>query len=465
MLALLAACAAPDAELARAAWMREVLARENEIWLTRDPALLAGKYERMADDRYDFLRGTAGFWYADVARPDPERPETRFVREPDAAGVLLVGDPHPENVGTCLPGEEPRAGDLDPEAALTLELVDLDGAVFGPWLIDVRRAALGIAALAPDACDEECRAGAADTLARAYAEALAEPVSPAEAEDAGALVAGLLADARADGVERERLQDVTVVRDNVRALVLDEALDEDGEGLLALTADEDAQLARLLDAWTMNRPSPFRVLGAGRRYGSGIASFPAVRYLVLWDRGEYGPADDYLLEVREVVDPPTAPGRASPVPALFDDNAHRIEQAAWLLWSRPDADARMAGVADGGQTFKVMNAGSWFREIHHEDVEGALVSGEAGAEDVAGFARTVGRVVAGAHARGVTADGEDAGAVVRSDLAGDVDGLAAEIVSYAEGDLDRLLRDHVLFAAVLEASGPVLGADALPDDL
>ena len=80
-------CAAGDADQARTAWIREQLANDNAVWLSRDPDLLAMKYARMAADRFDFLRGTAGLFLADVARPDPSRTPTTFLTEIGRAHV------------------------------------------------------------------------------------------------------------------------------------------------------------------------------------------------------------------------------------------------------------------------------------------------------------------------------------------------------------------------------------------
>ena len=81
--------------------MRDTLASDNAIWLGRDTSLLAGKYAKMAADPFDFVRGTSALFYTDLSRPDPDRPETRFLTVPDAGSIVLDGI-HPHDIGTVL---------------------------------------------------------------------------------------------------------------------------------------------------------------------------------------------------------------------------------------------------------------------------------------------------------------------------------------------------------------------------
>jgi len=452
------------------AWLRDTLARDNEVWLGRDTELLAGKYRKMAADPFDFVRGTSALFYADLARPEVERSSTTFLSDPDAASVLLAGDPHPENVGTTLPGEEPDGGVATEAEDVRLEVQDLDGSSFGPWLLDVRRGALGLAVLADhlDGCGSACSDATISAFATAYATRM--DTDPAGAgvvscsDDRGAVVDALCATTLGDGPGMKVLDAVTTGEGRGRHFVLDPRPDDAGKGVLALTATEDAQLDRLLAAWT-RRPEDFRELDRARRYGVGVASFPAIRYVVIWDHGDAGPGDDHLLSVREVIDPPSPPARGPTVPVLFDSNAARIEEVAWMLWSRPDVDARMAGLADGATTFKVTTWSSWVAGFDHDDIADAWAAGDVDEAALAGFAATVGDILAASHARGLTAEGAPAGAVIAADLAGRTDALVAELLDDAATDLERSTADHTLFEDALDAYGPLLGAETLATDL
>ncbi len=459
MLALLPllACVADVPDDARTAWIRDVLTRDNAPWLSRDPDLLAAKYARMADDPYDFMRGSLSLFLADASAPHAERATTAFLDAPEAAAVLHAGDPHPENVSTMLPG-------ADATRSPVLELVDLDGAAFGPWTVDVRRGALGLFALVngASACDDDCRTSVVTRFAQAYAtRMLAEAPRDAVRCDAPTLPSAAfnLCALATDDTQVHRAREArTILTGGTRRWRLDAALDEDGRGLLAVTPEERAQVDRLLARWSA-RPRGFRVLDVARRYGMGVASLPAVRYALLFDLGEESPDDDAMLFLREVVDPPAPPGRLPSVPLLFDTNAARAEQAAHLLWSTPDADPWMAGVDDGTMTFKVVGWTDRQQGFEHDDFVDADVP------RLQGLAEVVGQLLAATHARGLTVNGAPAAEVVRADLIGREADMVEELVSGSASDLARLLSDHARFVAALEAHGPLLGADIPTDDV
>lgn len=465
----LLACTEPDADTARREWMRQVLVDENRAWLARDPDAVAAKFAKMDGDVYDFLRGTAGFWYAQLARPG-ERLETAFLRDPDALAVPVVGDPHLENFGTCLPGEEPDPGAAEPASALTIEAVDLDAASFGPWVLDPRRAALSLGYLASNlpGCDADCVRAVAGALATGFVdevEAQAEGAPPADAADealGGVFTAALRAEAREAGVDQEALVEWTTITVDGRRFRLDDRLDADGDGLLALNEEERAQVDRLFAAWSA-APGGARVLDAARRHGAGVASMPAVRYYVLYDRGDDALDDDRLVQFREVVDPPALPG--APSPPLHDSNAERVEAVAATLWSRPDADARLDGLADGAMTFKATTLSGWFQTFAHEDLGRLWLGGDAGEADVLDLAYGLGRLLAAAQARGATPEGRPASDVLAGELAGRRDAWIAELSGQVAGDVERLRADAALFAEALELHGPWLGAETLGDDL
>lgn len=464
------ACTDPDPELARREWMRQLLIDENQPWIAREPDAVAAKFAKMDADVYDFMRGTTGYWYAQLAVPG-ERPPTAFLDDPDAASILLVGDPHIENLGTCLAGEEPTLADADPQAPLTIEAVDLDGSGFGPWVMDPRRASMALGHLASSlpGCDEACVDAVAGALAAGFADevlaqAAGEPPFDAGTEDAtdGAYVTDLYARARAAGLEQEALAEWTVIQADGRFLERTGGLDDGYDGVLSLTVEESTQLDRLLTAWE-SPPEGFRRLDAVRRYGAGVASLPAVRYYVLYDFGDDSRQDDRLLQLREVVDPPTWPGTLAP--PLYASNAERIEAVTRTLWSRPDADVRMAGLQDGAMTFKLTTLSGWFQTFDHETIAGPWLQGDASEADLQALATRIGRLLAAAQARGATAEGRPALEVLVAELDGRRDEWVAELSAQVRPDVERLRADAELFASARELYGPLLGAETLSDDL
>lgn len=459
LCAALTACSGADADAGRQAWLVEQLVQDNLVWTSRDPALLAAKYRKMAADPYDFMRGSLGVFYADLQRTSDRRATTAFISEAESGAVLLVGDPHPENVGTFLPdGDAPTARTA--LSGLVLDFNDLDGAVFGPWILDLRRAALGFGALSlgPPGCEADCRAEVVAALAEGYTAAAlgVDDLSAAYATDLVTLE--LLDDTVEDGLARKRLDDLTTLgKDGQRRLALDEVLDEDGAGLLALSDEERAQLQRLVSA--LRLPAGARVLDGARRYGSGVASSPAVRYVVLYDLGADGDLDDELLQLREVADPPVPPSLRPTLPGLFDSQADRAEHAPRLLWSSPRLDPRLDALSDGVMTFKALSYSSWFSGYDHEDIAKDWEKGKIGPADLAALARSVGVLLGEAHLRAPTASGEDPGPTLRAELA--QPGLAEELIADAEADLLQLQADHGHLQDALLELGPCLGADEL----
>lgn len=451
----------------RRAWLVEQLTRDNAPWLTRDPELLAGKYRAMAADPYDYMRGTAAIFLADLGRPGTDRTPTAFVDARRGADLLLLGDPHPENFGVMLP-----AGG-DPERDLYLEMQDLDGAAHGPWIWDLRRAAVGLSMLlhpAEAVCPPaSCRDAAVAALAHGYVdeiEALADTgrgwVDPTSRHDHGGLIRDFLDDTRQDGLAQRRLfkeTDPHPEREGERVLERDEALDEEGDGLLEPTPAQQAQLDVLLHQLAPSMPAGFRVLDAVRHHGRGVASFPATRFAVLWDTGAPGTDDDGLLTLREVLDPPAVPGLWLPVEGLFADGASRVPAASRQLWRVPTADPHLAGLSDGPLPFKVQTWSYHHDGLDHEDLVDALLDGDHGVEDVLGLSRLLGGLIAGAHARSRTATGEPAFEDVAFWVVGAGEALAEETVEAARRDLTRTLDDHELFTEALDDLGPWLGAE------
>jgi uncharacterized protein (DUF2252 family) len=437
-----------DADAARQAWLVEAIGDDNRVWWTRDPALLATKYDVMVDDRYDYLRATAGVFLRDVSRAGTARAETTFLTDPGATEMLIVGDPHPENIGTFFP---------DP--ALLLEPNDFDGAGFGPYLFDLRRLILGLSATA-DASGCDCVPEMAQAAATAYLLELEEPTAPSSlVGPLDAITQRLVDDVVEEGMSQERLLEYTELTATGRRFRPMLTLDE-GDGVLPLEGEEAAQLDRLLAGWT-RAPAGLRVFDRARRFGGGVASLPAVRYVVVFDAGDDGPDDDRMISVREVVDPPNIPGIFVGAPARFDDAAHRVDAVAAQLWSHPEADPLHMGLTDGAMTFKVQSWTSWQSSYDHVKVVERVASRVHDADDLIGWAEACARVLAGVHRRSTTASGEPAGPAILRDVAGRGPAFVDERVRDATLDLEQLAIDHLLFVDAMERLGPLLGADRL----
>ena len=460
LLILLTGCSSQLAS-SRALWLRQTLADENSYWLARNPAGLADKYGAMAADPYDYMRGSAGTWYADIARQSRERTATVLLEETEP--ILLVGDAHPENLSTTVPGRMPLPTVSDPLPELGLEIIDLDASIYGPWLLDLRRSALSLrveAAPLPG-CDDACIEAAIAELVEEYIDGALDASAPTVQ---GSIIENLIAEATEEGQGRQKYDESTTstIFSDLQ-LRSDQGLDENGVGILPLTDAEQAQIDRLMAVY--DGPEGFRVLDTARRFGTGISSRAAVRYLVLYDLGDESEADNGIITVRETSDPPLIPGLFAEVGDRYYTNADRIEAASAMLWSTPDADAAAAGLTDGELTFKVLTWSSWFQDADHlsvlEDWEDSAID----AGDFASMAGVLGYTLGSSHRRGETAAGGSAAAVLERDLAGSDEVLLAEILATSASDAIALQRDYVLFQMLLDDHGPLLGAEQIASDI
>lgn len=455
----LIACGIPEDP--RAAWLVEQITRDNRVWWTRDPEVLAAKYRTMAADPYDYMRGTAGVFLRDLERPGTDRLPTAFLSTAKAADILLVVDPHPENVGGFLPGWPPPPDD----GGFRLDFNDFDAAAHGPWIWDLRRGAAGLSVLLEPIADCDpttCRDAAVERFAREYARAILDPASAPPVDDLGAwgeVVDRLVDDLIDKGRTRDEVGDQTERGEDGSLVLVREPIDDDGDGLLDLTDDERRQVDRLVEAFLPHAPDGFRLRDVVRRFGRGVSSQPAFRYYWLWDQGDPGDDDDRLFQVREVVDPPAVPNLAAPVPGLFGGQADRVRAAADALWAVPGSDPLMTGLQDGTMTFKVLSLSGYSDGFDHGDIAKDADKGKTGPEDLIALGGFVGHLLGGAHARGPTASGHDARDAIREDLDGRVDVLVDELVASARADLQRTLDDHARFVDALDRLGPWLGAD------
>ena len=451
---MLSACTS-DTIPARAAWIQQELVAENELWIQRNPDWVAAKFLKMVEDPYDHMRGTTRLFYRDILTRGEDRAQTRFALTRAAATVMIVGDPHPENFGT-LPGTRETRGTL-------WGFNDLDGSNYGPYILDVRRMALGIVQLASSmsGCDALCLASLAERTATGYIlelERLATGLPPSPLTSA--LHQAVEDEALEEGQEQKRFNKYIETTDSGQLRITRFDGEDFSEKTHAdLSAEESAQLHRLIEQLNQNLGKPLTVIDGIRRYGSGVNSLPAVRFIALVK------ADDepFMLEVREVRDPVPSTTDFNTQP-LFGSNIDRLRIFAEHFWS-PRADPHFYGLSDGPMHFRTRTYNSWAQGFDHEKVIEAWEDDEFDFTDLNEFAEVFGRSLAQAHASGQTADGEQALNVILADLqdGGPVEFLH-EIVRHSGTDFRQLNADRETLAWLIDNYGPILGGgDSIPD--
>ncbi|MFK7931146.1 MAG: DUF2252 family protein [Myxococcota bacterium] len=435
------------------------LQRDNAPWTSREASLIEGKFARMAGDPYDFMRGTAGLFYEDQNRRAQARIHTDLLTTRSAATVLIVGDPHPENLGTFLGIEGVGPNGWSERPPLELGWTDMDASTYGPWLVDVRRAAQGLSLFvgAMEGCEEACRADAIEAFANGYVDALnandPSPVVPASTLASSAFIQDLVEEAGDEGASRKRWVKNSQPEEGGRALKLVEAPNEAGEGLVFPTDDERALFDRIFEQYNRESGSNVRLLDVGRRFGQGVSSRPALRFVAMVDRGDDTSDDDQLLNVREILDPPPMPVPTSP---MWTDNAQRVTEATAQVWSRSDLDPLAGAVALPNNAFKVLTWDSWYQGLDHLKASKVWRRGDGDETDIASMATGIGAALAQAHARSYTPAGDSGADVIQRDLNGQVDLFIDELVNITAQEHERTLDDHQRFIELLDTLGPTL---------
>ncbi|MCB9653406.1 MAG: DUF2252 family protein [Deltaproteobacteria bacterium] len=486
-------CGYGDENAARMAWLASSLAEDNfDLW-ARDPEGVAEKLAKMSTGPYAFFRGTLGQFVRDVASAGVI--ESTGLAHAGDARIMLIGDPHPENIGTY----------RLPSGVVIFDFNDFDAARFGPWILDVRRMAMGFVALqaeldhvrpaflaaasitatpasrsavTKEAVPDNARRWAA-IFARSYAQAL-EDLRQAQARSetlddsrlfgrgagSGAILEDLLRRAQRDGTQATELE--TYVESNSPPQLYRGEIERRSDGrfredeLLELEGNE----RRIIELYL--EPSLSRhIVDVARHLGQGVSSYPLLRYLILLKASTQGDATDLvLLELKEARDPaalalPMFPSRA------FDDNADRIvelqrrlqvstENDAWLGRASADKGQRHNAGLSSSFSFRVGSLTGFQKTLRVRRIQSLIDEAQLNAAtDVADLARSAGRLLAHAHARGRTIDGEPALNVLPHITPDD---LEQEIDAFVDDYGPRLETDFALFLRLLEEEGPTLGS-------
>ncbi len=444
----------------RKSWLHSALTAEHRLLHLRAPDLLADKYAAMAAHPFDYFRGTLGLWIRDTTEPSGHGQSASVFASPAVAQLLLVGDPHPENVGTFLPSApgQPAAARsrTGPTSDLRIEFNDFDAATFGPPTHDLRRLATGLRLLvlpsAPDqlspsadTLDEAVRA-----LTRGYLDALMGGTPPPR----GRIAEDLIRRANED-------------RSAAASLDADDPDDE----LVPATPEERAFITRLLLRWPATcladcpAATATSIKNIARRYGAGVASLPLYRFYVLLEGATSDADDDLILELKEAREAPTLatlPGfYAMPV----SNNAERVVFAQRILQSTPLADP-LLGIAllddDPRTSFRVKERSTAQKGLSRTRIAERLADQRWTDDDLIALSAYVGHLLGQAHARAPL--GPDTDTTAHDHLASlaatSGDALIDETVAFSAFMAERIVLDHSLFRELLDAHGPTLEPDA-----
>ena len=198
------------------------------------------------------------------------------------------------------------------------------------------------------------------------------------------------------------------------------------------------------------------LLDAVRELGSGVSSWPRVRVVLLVRGPTDDPADDRLLELKELADSGIA--GLYPPGVHHDDVGMRILETSRAAWARPDAEPRW-GVTDWlGLRCQVRAETEGQKNLRIS----RLVGQRGSAAALAGVGSVLGGIVARVHTSGP--DGVENARAIYARLVGDPEGFVAEQVDASLAYAVQTVADHARFRAALGRRGYALGLPFDPAD-
>ncbi len=427
-----AACAPPQD--ARQATLIQVLTKADEILIRSRPQLASGKFERMALGPFDFYRGSLPLFRADWEAG-------RISQSGFLAGtppVLGLGDPHPENFGLL----------VDRDGVLALEPNDFDSADRLPYLFDVRRLVTGLALGARVSRPDEPTEAITHAAALSYATtllALAEGASPERVTEArGSVLEDLFRRGRRDLAGREELEQLTRVDGGVRHFL--RGAPDEAEPT-AVLEDVKPAISDSFAGALVRLGASTRVLDTVRQYGSGVASWPRLRFLLLLDGPTDSPSDDVVVELKELTESALA-GWYRPA-LVASDTPTRVEAALRRGWAVPDADPRWFCTAWQGLPVQVRTESEAHKSVRVDRWVGARGTTEA----LVSLGTVLGAVLARVHSRSEP----EVVAALAVQLRRDPQVFSAEQAAFATQESEQVLADFERFREARERWGPLLG--------
>ncbi|MBK6517041.1 MAG: DUF2252 family protein [Polyangiaceae bacterium] len=462
--ALLAVACAPALDDPRERELVGVVTAADQPLLLTRPALVAHKYRVMAEDPFQFLRGSFAVYLHDSELGNVGGAPSPYARQ---VYPLSIGDAHVENFGTL------RASD----GTFAVEPNDFDAADRYPYLWEVRRLAIAvvIAARQSNAEDPDARSAAIAeersyplALARAYTSAIERGAATGDRErrttaDGSPVLEDAFERSVRDAASRRELQERTIVAEGERKLARGPVDPDDPENLYVdLPEVALAALPETLSLYEATLPSPLgsgflALKDAARELGAGVASLPRLRIVLLVEGPTASLDDDVLLELKEIADT-GAPWVSAPA-VTADSPRDRIALATATCWTRPDADPLWGTSELLGLSVQIKGDFDAFKTLRVGRLEDALGTPEA----LTAMSADLGQLLAGIH-MGSDALLPGTTEQIFAAFSGDEEGFAMEQADVAVRYADRIEEDRARFAHALSVLGPTLGLEPSPAD-
>lgn len=423
----------------RAQRVIDFLADDNYMWARRDPALVALKLTKMQRGAYEWLRGTSNLYWRDLTEPGGTRRPTAF-GDPASARVLLVGDPHPENVGTF------RAAD----GTMFADWNDLDAAGYGPFTADVWRLATGLVLVA--ASDEAYGTEIATRVAKGYTSQIASGTPFSLGMGMHPLLDKEMAKASTRGDMLFAIEELAPISNGTRVIafgdlepIADDHVFEDT--VVPVGAEAAVWIDTAVERWAASRGETARVKLRARRIGAGVASYAAIRYNVVLEGPTTANDDDRIIELKEERDGIVLRGVPQLQSPEWDSPGARVVDAQRRLQSRRDGDSLLGYAHLGGLSLKIRDREAYQRGIDHLDLAELAEGSTAKRAQLLDLAELLGRLLAGAHGNALTSDGVRGATVIAPLLAGREAAFTDEVIAISRADAALVVADHAALAA------------------
>ena len=446
-----------DGVPAREATVTNAIVQADYPLLIGRPQLVEGKYARMAGNLYSFYRGSFPLYLRDAGDSSLTLAASDF--HVPGALPLSLGDAHPENFGLLVASDDTFA----------IEPNDFDGADRYPYLWEVRRLAVGlcIAARLSNDDDDDARVAAiaaqpniARAVANGYSTTIAELAAGAEPRrqteaDGNPIAIDLFDRGQGDWGTGEELDELTEVVDGSRRLLRGNIDGDDPDNVyLDVPPLVWERLPAAIERYRQSLLAPppaayFTLLDVARELGSGVASYPRVRIILLVRGPSDALDDDVILELKELIDSGT-PGWIPPgVP--FNTVQERVQQSARQLWARPDAEP-LWGVSEFyGFGIQIKQESEGLKTLRTRRFRGA----EGTPDAIAGLGALLGGLLARLHG----SSGPELTAAIAAVIAGREQAFADEQASAALAYADQVEADWQHFQNALVRLGPRLGVE------
>jgi len=359
--------------------------------LERDPELVAEKFARMARTPFAFFRGTS--WFS--------RETSHRFTTPASSQIAVLGDPHPENVGTF----------ANAQGELVLEFNDFDLAHYGSYLDDVTRFAEGLWIVAAMA-----------NLERRQRVALVE-----------AMVNGYVAEVQALS-RGEAPVSLRLASFGHLEAALEQPDDDDTTKSAPARPDDEAAVREVLAAYPQARG--FDIERVTRRT-AGIASFTNTRFRVVLARS---PDDHVTLEIKESTGQP-----AQTIVGIEKQFHGNLESATWLGWAPL-----------GPEEFRIRRVSPSERRFSARRLAKQMRSPSDGSTRTSELAFAFGRLLARGHCTALDRDGKPGVSAIVTAIEAAPE-LKKYVVSAAEQSAEANEADLKRFREELGLRGAQLG--------